>query len=197
MPIQTARRITRTALGAAAFTMALALPGVAAGVVLKVDPAKSSVTATFKQLGVPVEAKFNRFTSQIDFNPAAPETSKAAVEMDVTSFDLGDPEYNREVLKKDWFNAAQFPKATFVSRSIKPAAGAPAGTRYDVAGTLTIKGKSADVQFPMTLKKEGAQQVFEGTLPIKRLTYNIGEGEWKDTSIVHDEVLVKIRIVAQ
>lgn len=197
MPFLIARRIARAALGAAAFSTALALPGIAAGVVLKVDPAKSSVTATFKQLGVPVEAAFKRFTSQIDFNPAAPEMSKATVEMDVTSFDLGDPEYNREVLKKDWFNAAQFPKATFVSRSIKPSAGAPAGTRYDVAGTLTIKGKSADVQFPMTLKKEGAQQVFEGTLPIKRLTYNIGEGEWKDTSIVHDEVLIKIRVVAQ
>lgn len=197
MPLITTSRIARAALAAAAFTTALVLPGIAGAVVLKVDPAKSSVTATFKQLGVPVEAKFKRFTAQIDFNPTAPETSKAAVEMDVTSFDLGDPEYNREVLKKDWFNAAQFPKATFVSRSIKPAAGAPAGTRYDVAGTLTIKGKSTDVQFPMTLKKEGAQQVFDGTLPIKRLTYNIGEGEWKDTSIVHDEVLIKIRIVAQ
>lgn len=197
MPLMTASRIARAALATAALTTAVALPGIAAGAVLKADPAKSIVTATFKQLGVPVEATFKRFTSQIDFNPAAPETSKAAVEMDVTSFDLGDPEYNREVLKKDWFNAAQFPKATFVSRSIKPAAGAPAGTRYDVAGTLTIKGKSTDVQFPMTVKKEGAQQVFEGTLPIKRLTYNIGEGEWKDTSIVHDEVLIKIRIVAQ
>lgn len=197
MPFSTTSRIVRTLFGTAAFTMALALPSIAAGVVLKVDPAKSSVTATFKQLGVPVEAKFNRFTSQIDFNPAAPETSKATVEMDVTSFDLGDPEYNREVLKKDWFNAAQFAKATFVSRSIKPSAGAPAGTRYDVTGTLTIKGKAADVQFPMTLKKEGALQVFEGTLPIKRLTYNIGESEWKDTSIVHDEVLIKIRAVAQ
>lgn len=197
MTTSTLGRTARSALGMLAMTTALALPGLAVAAVLKVDPAKSTVSATFKQLGVPVEAKFNRFVAQIDFNPSAPETSKASVEMDVTSFDLGDPDYNREVLKKDWFNAAQFPKATFVSRSIKPSAGAPAGTRYDVAGPLTIKGKTTDVQFPMTLKKDGAQQVFEGTLPIKRLAYNIGEGEWKDTSIVHDEVLVKIRIAAQ
>jgi polyisoprenoid-binding protein YceI len=31
--------------------------------------------------------------------------------------------------------------------------------------------------------------VFEGQLPIKRLAYNIGEGEWTDTSMVADEVL--------
>ncbi|HTH45030.1 MAG TPA: polyisoprenoid-binding protein, partial [Oxalicibacterium sp.] len=28
------------------------------------------------------------------------------------------------------------------------------------------------------------------------LSYNIGEGEWKDTSMVADEVLIKFRIVA-
>jgi len=163
---------------------------------LKIDAAKSSVSATFKQLNVPVEAKFKKFTAQIDFNSARPETSKASVDMEVTSFDLGDAEYNKEVMKKEWFNAAQFPKASFVSRSIKPAAGAPVGTRYDVIGTLTIKGKTNDVQFPITMKKDGALQLFEGTLPIKRLAYNIGEGDWKDTSMVADEVLIKFRLAA-
>ncbi len=61
---------------------------------------------------------------------------------------------------------------------------------------MTIKGKSADVSFPLTVKQDGAAQIFEGSLPIKRLTYNIGEGEWKDTSMVADEVLIKFRIVA-
>jgi polyisoprenoid-binding protein YceI len=34
-------------------------------------------------------------------------------------------------------------------------------------------------------------------VPIKRLTYNIGEGEWKDTSMVADEVVIKFRVTAQ
>jgi polyisoprenoid-binding protein YceI len=193
---QFARTIARATALSAALTVAYAVPGIAVAAPLKVDPAKSTATATFKQLGVPVEAEFKRFSARIDFDPAAPQNSKAAVDMDVTSFDLGDPDYNREVLKKDWFNAVQYPKASFVASSIKPSPGAPAGTRYDVAGPLTIKGKTANVQFPITIKKEGGQQVFEGTLPVSRLTYNIGEGEWKDTSIVADEVLLKFRIVA-
>jgi len=106
--------------------------------------------------------------------------------------DLGDPEYNREVAKKEWFNTAQFPKATFVSTSIRPA-----GTdKLNVAGKLTIKGKTADVSFPLTVKTAGKQQVFEGQLPIKRLAFNIGEGEWKDTSMVADEVVIKFRVTA-
>nr|WP_326858851.1 YceI family protein [Noviherbaspirillum sp.] len=175
---------------AAILAMTLALPAAAA--MLKTDPAKSNVAAVFKQMNVPVEAKFKKFTAQIDFDAAKPEASKASIEIDTASLDLGDPEYNKEVQKKEWFNSAQFPKATFVSSTLKPAA---AG-RFDVAGKLTIKGKTADVSFPLTVKKDGNAQVFEGTLPIKRLAYNIGEGEWKDTSMVADEVLIKFRVVA-
>ncbi|WP_211453289.1 YceI family protein [Collimonas antrihumi] len=163
---------------------------------LKPDLAKSNVTIVFKQMNVPVEAKFKQFTPLIDFNSAQPETSKASVDIAIPSFDLGDPEYNKEVLKKEWFNAQQFPKASFVTSSIKASAGAPAGSKYDVAGKLTIKGKTTDVSFPLTVKKEGGAQVFNGSLPIKRLTYNIGEGDWKDTSMVADEIIIKFHLVA-
>nr|WP_198982953.1 YceI family protein [Herbaspirillum sp. ASV7] len=172
---------------------AASLASVAQAAPLKVDAAKSSVNATFKQLNVPVDAKFKKFTATIDFDAAKPTEGKASVEIDVTSFDLGEAEYNKEVQKKEWFNTAQFPKASFVATSIKPAAGG----KFDVSGKLTIKGKSADVSFPLTVKKEGATQVFDGVLPIKRLTYNIGEGEWKDTGMVADEVSIKFHIVAQ
>jgi polyisoprenoid-binding protein YceI len=163
---------------------------------LKPDLAKSNVTIVFKQMNVPVEAKFKQVTTLIDFNSAQPETSKASVDIAIPSFDLGDPEYNKEVLKKEWFNAQQFPKATFVTSSIKASAGAPAGSKYDVAGKLTIKGKTTDVSFPLSVNKEAGAQVFNGSLPIKRLTYNIGEGEWKDTSMVADEIIIKFHLVA-
>ena len=171
-------------LGAAA--LAIAAP-------VKVDPAKSSVSATFKQMNVPVEAKFKKFSAQVDYDAAKPDASKASVDIDTASLDLGDPDMNKEVAKKEWFNAAQFPKASFVSSAIK---GAGPG-KLSVSGKLTIKGKSTDVSFPLTVKTEAGKQVFEGALPIKRLSYNIGEGEWKDTSMVADDVLIKFRVAAQ
>lgn len=183
------RFFTPTLLALAAASLATA----AHAAPLKVDTAKSSVNATFKQLNVPVDAKFKKFAATIDFDAAKPAEGKATVDIDVASFDLGEAEYNKEVQKKEWFNAAQFPKATFVSSSIKPAA---AG-KFDVSGKLTIKGKTTDVSFPLSVKKDGATQVFDGVLPIKRLTYNIGEGEWKDTGMVADEVSIKFHIVAQ
>ncbi|MYM82578.1 polyisoprenoid-binding protein [Duganella sp. FT50W] len=165
----------------------------AGAAVLKTDPAKSTVTATFKQMNVPIDAKFKKFTANIDYDAAKPDAAKATVEVETGSMDLGDADYNKEVAKKEWFNAAQFPKATFVSSSIKPAG---AG-KLNVTGKLTIKGKTTDVSFPLTVKADGKAQVFDGVLPIKRLAYNIGEGEWKDTSMVADDVTIKFHVVAQ
>jgi polyisoprenoid-binding protein YceI len=166
---------------------------VATAAPVKVDASKSAVTATFKQMGVAVDAKFNTFSAQIDYDAAKPEKSKAIVDIDVGSFDLGDPDYNSEVRKKEWFNAAQFPKANFTSTKIR----ATGPGKLELAGRLTLKGKTADLSFPMTVKKEGAMQIFEGSLPIRRLAFGIGDGEWKDTSIVADEVVIRFRVVAQ
>lgn len=170
----------------------LALCGLAQAA-LTFDAAKSTVTITARQMNVPVTAKFKKMIATIDYNASAPEATKASVEIDIASFDLGDSEYNQEVLKKDWFNAAAFPKATFVSTSMKN----NGNGKLIAAGKLTIKGKTVNVEFPVTLAKDGKATVFDGVLPIHRLAFNIGEGEWKDTSMVADVVDIKFHIVAQ
>ena len=157
---------------------------------LQIDLSKSTVSATFKQMNVPVDANFTKFSAMVDFDANKLDAAKASIDIHIPSFDLGDPDYNHEVQKKEWFNGSQFPKATFVSSKIKSLT---AG-KFEVSGKLTIKGRTADVNFPLNLKKEGSAQIFEGSLPIRRLAFSIGEGEWKDTSIVADEVIIKFRI---
>jgi polyisoprenoid-binding protein YceI len=182
-------KITQRALLAS--LLALSLAASAAGL-LKTDTAHSSVSAVFKQMSVPVEAKFKKFNIVIDYDAKAPAKATAKVEIDTASLDLGEAEMNQEVAKKEWFNSAQFPKATFISSAIKPLS---AG-KLEVSGKLTIKGKTVDVTFPLTVKLEGGKQVFEGALPIKRLAFDIGDGEWRDTSMVADEVIIKFRVTA-
>jgi polyisoprenoid-binding protein YceI len=162
---------------------------------LRIDAGKSTVSVAFRQMNVPVEATFRKFTARIDFDLTRPADAKASIDIDIPSFDLGDAEYNREVLKKEWFNAAQFPKASFVVSTIRASAGVPAGTGYDVAGKLTIKGKTADVRFPLTVRQDKGGQTFDGAFAIKRLAFNIGEGEWKDTGMVADEVTIRFHVV--
>ncbi|CAB3796757.1 Protein YceI [Paraburkholderia caffeinitolerans] len=186
-----ASKVSIVALGVAlaagaAFTASFATNADAAA-----EAAKSSVSAVFKQMNVPVEGRFSRFNADVHFDPANAAASSAKLDVDVASFDLGSPDYNKEVAGDEWFDAAHFPHATFVSTQIK----AGANGAFTVAGKLTIRGKTTDVVVPVTYRKDGANQVFDGALPIKRLAYGIGSGEWKDTSIVADDVQIKFHIV--
>jgi polyisoprenoid-binding protein YceI len=167
-----ARTLGAAMLAVAAFTSSVAIA--------QIDAAKSSVTAVARQIGVPMEGKFKRFDATVNFDAGQPEKSSARVEIDMNSFEIGDAVTTKELRGKDWFDTAKYPKATFVSSQIK----STGANRYDVVGKLTLKGKTVDLVVPATHRAEGATQVFEGALPIKRNAFNIGDGEWKDTSVV-------------
>ncbi len=157
----------------------------------QVDTARSSVTAISKQLGLAMDIKFGKFDAAVNYNPANLAASTAEVNIDVTSVDVGSKMYSDELKKKDWFDTAKYPKATFVSSAFKQGA----GSAVSVVGKLTIKGVTQDVTAPVTFKQEGASQVFEGALPIKRNAFHVGDGDWKDTSVVADDVIIKFRVV--
>jgi polyisoprenoid-binding protein YceI len=158
-----------------------------------VDHAKSRVAFVTRQMNVPVEGAFRRFEARIAWNAARPEASTADVAIDVASIDLGDKSFDDEAKSRAFFNAAQFPQARFVATGVK----ALGGGRYEAVGKLTVKGVTRDVVMPFTVKADGAVLLFEGAVPIRRLEFNIGEGSWKDTSILADEVQVRVRLVAR
>lgn len=156
-----------------------------------VDLAQSRIEFTSRQMNVPVEGRFRKFTARVDYDPSKPTEARAEVEVDLASVDTGSSEADIEVARKSWFNTAAFPRATFVSTSVK----APAPGRLEVTGRLSIKGLARDVTVPLTVKTSGATTTFEGEFPILRLQFRIGEGAWSDTETVADEVMVRFRIV--
>src|SRR5688572_3194707 len=167
--------------------LACALP--AAGQTVLYD--KSRITLVSRQMNVPVEARFKTFLAQIAFDPAAPASGKARIEINLDSFDIDNAEVNDEVKGKLWFDTRNFPKAMFVAAGIRPLGGG----RFEVRGPLTIKGRTHEVVAPFTYKDDGATGIFEGAFTIRRLQFNIGEGQWKDTDTVADEVQIRFRIV--
>jgi polyisoprenoid-binding protein YceI len=152
---------------------------------------KSRISCVSRQMNVPVEALFRKFTAQIAFDPAKPETSKAQIEIDVASFDLDNAEANDEARGKPWFDVRTYPKATFVSTAIR----ALGGGKFEARGPLTIKGKTLEVVSPFSYREDAGGGVVEGSFAVKRLQYNIGEGAWKDTETVADEVQIRYKIV--
>ena len=62
-------------------------------------------------------------------------------------------------------------------------------------GFLGKQAYAADGVTPFTYKEEGGAATFDGAFALKRLQYNIGEGVWKDTNTVADEVQLRFHIV--
>jgi len=151
---------------------------------------KSRISCVSKQMNVPVEAVFRKFTARISFDPARPESAKATIEIDVGSFDIDNAEANDEARGKSWFDARNFPKATFTSTAVK----ALGGGRFEARGPLTIKGKTVEVITPFTYREAPGGAVIDGNFSVRRLQYNIGEGAWKDTDTVADEVQIRYQL---
>ena len=158
----------------------------------QVQTDKSAIAFVYKQMGVAVDGKFRKFVSQLNFDPAKPTAAKATFEVDLASVDTGAPEGDQEVAGKPWFNTKAFPTAKFVSTGVKPLG----GNKYEVAGQLSIKGKTQDVVVPATFTAQGNTGVFDGSFTIRRADFSIGEGSWAKFDIVANDVLIKFRITA-
>jgi polyisoprenoid-binding protein YceI len=157
----------------------------------KLIPAQSSISFVTKQMGVALDGQFKKFDAQIAFDTAKPEAAKIAFTVDTASATLGAPESDAELPKAPWFNVPKFPQASFQSTAVKSLG---AG-KFQISGKLTIKGNVKDVDVPVTLTQAGGITTAVGQFDIKRLAFKIGEGEWADTSMVADDVLVKLKLV--
>lgn len=173
-----------------AFASALLWASVPAQAQQQLVPAQSSIEFSARQMGVPLQGHFKKFDAQLAFDPAKLASSRIRFTVDTGSATMGARETDAELPKPIWFNVAQFPQAVFESSSIK----ALGGGKFDVSGKLSIKGTSADVTVPVVLTQSGATTTAIGSLPLKRLVFKIGDGEWADTSMVADEVQVKFKL---
>jgi polyisoprenoid-binding protein YceI len=167
------------AIGTAAFAAAS----------VPVDAGKSRITATFTQMNVAVDGRFARFAGKVSYDPGNVAASSAELSIDTASFDIGDEEYNAEVRKKEWFDSAAHPKATFSSTAIRPLG----PERFEATGTLSLKGRTQTVKAPVSVKTEGATRRFEGELPVSRAAFGIGDPEWNE--VLEDKVLVRFVVV--
>ena len=170
----------------------LAAPAVHAVEYRTVLPQQSTIRFEFRQMGVPVAGGFKRFTTQMAFDPAKPEAASARIEIDLASIDAGSVEADEESAGKLWFNRSVYPKAQFVSSQVRPLG----NNRYEMRGTLTLKGKSRELVVPVTYTPGKGAASFDGAFILKRLEFGIGEGMWADVATVANEVQVKFRIAA-
>lgn len=201
MTARMATHLSITALSVLSAAFILAAPAMAqtkpatpaaaaAPATAKLVPAQSDIAFTFRQTGVPVDGHFKKFDAQVAFDPKNPAAGKVSLSIELGSATLGDAATDAELVKPEWFNVKKIPTATFQSTAIK----ALGGGKFEATGKLTIKGQVKDVVVPVALAQAGGTTTATGAFAIKRLDFNIGEGEWKDTSMVANDVQVKFKL---
>lgn len=183
----------------AALALGLALraplaPAVAAPASYDIDTQHSSLLFRAKHLNISyVYGRFNEFSGQFTIDSAKPENSKVAVEIKVDSVDSGIDKRDAHLKSPDFFDAKQFPTATFKSKSVKKSKNG----HYEVAGDFMLRG----VTKPITLDVEevgsakdpfgsGQRAGYFATLTVKRSDFGVSYMP----DALGDEVLITISV---
>lgn len=156
-------------------------------------PEQSQLTFSYRQMGVSLDGSFPAFQGSLTFDPTAPEQGRAEVSITVAEIDTGLPDANAEVTKAEWFAVAQHPVAHFETTAIR----ALGDQRYEVDGTLTIKGIQRPLTLPATFTETDGRGVFAGQFTLNRSDFKIGEGMWAGTDLVANEVDVRFELAAR
>ncbi|HUL18610.1 MAG TPA: YceI family protein [Steroidobacteraceae bacterium] len=157
------------------------------------DPAKSTLEFNFTQAGAQNKGRFARFQVFLDFAPENLPASHLEVTIQMNSLDTGDQERDDTLRDNDLFAVKKFPQAHFSAAQIQKT---PSG--YEAVGKLTIRDISREVRVPFTLRTATEAGVsagyMSGKTTIRRLDYGVGQGDWKATDQVGNDVGVSFAL---
>ena len=161
-----------------------------------IDPTHTQVQFTYNHMGFSnITGRFDEVGGEFLFDAADPSKSSVSITIPVASISTGVDKLDEHLLKADFFDAAQFPTATFKSTGIV-AAGAG---KWAVAGDLTIHGVTRPVVLDVTLNGMGEHPMrkvpavgFDASARIKRSDFGVGAY----VPAVGDEVTLSITVEA-
>ena len=191
---QPAAEVTQTVAGTTTGTTAPTSTAPTPGAVTSnVIEEKSSIEWVGAKVTRDHDGKFNDFDGWIEY--AGGQPSRIAFEIDMNSIESDDPKLTGHLKSPDFFDVAKFPKATFVSTSITPAAaGAEGGATHTVRGQLNMHGVEREVTIPVRAQvtPEGVQTTSEFT--INRHDWGVSYRGAAD-DLIRDNVLIRLNLM--
>lgn len=168
----------------------IALAAWAAAAQWSMKPADSTLTFVGNQAGAEFEGVFQKFTADIRFDPKDLAGSRFDVTIDLASVNSRDSERDDIIRGPDLFAVKQFPTARYAAEAFTHAGGA----KYRATGKLTLRNVTRDVPIDFTFEPAADGAWLKGTARIRRLDFGVGQGEWKDTEWVGNDVGVKFAL---
>lgn len=163
-----------------------------------IDPAHSNISFEVTHFFTPVSGKFEKYSSEIYFDPGNLPESSIDMEIEVNSINTGNQKRDNHLRSDDFFNAAEYPLITFSSDEI-----VKTGANTFVAkGSLTIKDVTKKIELPFTLlgmkdhpMREGVQVAgIKIDHRVDRTEYKVGVDDWASTAVIGDKVDISIAL---
>jgi len=166
----------------------------------KIDPAHSEVNFKVKHLVVStVSGHFGSFDATIETRDDDFANASVKFEADINTINTKNEQRDGHLKSPDFFDAASYPKMSFVSTSVKKTS----DFEFRVTGNLTMRGVTKeialDVIYNGTVSGFGATQVagFEIRTRINRFDFGLTWSALTETGGVVVSNEVKIEILAE
>lgn len=101
--------------------------------------------------------RFESFDATLDFDAANVSAAHVEAKVDIASLDVANEEFARTLIGPDWFDAAAYPEATFISTQVERTG----ETTGRMTGDLTLHGVTQPVTLDVTFNG-GAQDILRG-----------------------------------
>ena len=158
-----------------------------------IDYQNSYIEFSGEQAGAPFAGRWQRWQAQIQFDAQQLAGGRFVVEIEPASVFSDDDERDNYIRDPDFFDVRNHRLASFTADKFSQSESA----NFIAHGQLTMKNISHPLALRFTIKKQQGSTVLEGQSVIDRLQWNIGMGDWTDTSWIGQEVLVKVRVETQ
>jgi polyisoprenoid-binding protein YceI len=158
---------------------------------LAITPENSKVDFVASKVTRSHSGSFKQFSGTIDFVADNIPNSRVAIDIDTASVVADDEKLAGHLKTPDFFDVAQFPKATFVSTKIAPAAGG--GEANTVTGNFELHGVKKSITFPATIKTAADSVAVDAEFAINRKDFGIVY-KGKVDDLIRDEVVIKLNL---
>lgn len=153
-------------------------------------PGTGALNFSFVQAGAESQGSFGKFATELAWNAANPTAGTLEVIVQVGSLDTQDKDRDEALRGAELFATATHPTAQYVANAF---AKRPDGG-LEAVGKLTLRGVTRDLSLPLAIKTTASGVELSGEVAIRRLDFGVGQGEWKSTEWVGDDVKLRYRV---
>lgn len=157
----------------------------------EIDYSNSFIRFSGDQAGAPFTGEWQSWTADIQFDANNLARARFDVRISPNAVSSNDEKRDNTIRSAEFFDVDQYPEARFQATRFQQTADG-----FIALGQLSMKGFSSDTTLAFTVIQNENQTILTGTAIIDRLVWNIGSGDWADTSWVGQEVSVEVRVVA-